>query len=183
MIEILHSKLTKGQEKYVLGGGQRGNYMGSGATAEVRSYGKKRVIRMQETSSDYDAADVLPWAQLCVNSRSRHVPKVDFLAVVRDEDGDVKRVVTVLERLEEADTVVGLNCDNDVYVIDRFLSGDRKLQYQEMSKEARRRFPKSALIALKKRVVASGLYFNDLHDGNWMVRKSDGRLVITDPIA
>lgn len=183
MIEILHSKLTKGQEKYVLTGGQRGHYIGSGATAEVRSYGRKRVIRVQETSEDYDAADVLPWAQLCVKSRSRHVPKVDFLAVERDEDGDVKRVVTVLERLEEADTTKGLNCDNDVYVIDRFLSGNRKLQYGEMSRAARMRFPRSAIISLKKSIKAADLYFNDLHDGNWMVRKSDGRLVITDPIA
>lgn len=184
MIEILHSKLTKGQENYVLRGNEarlERRYLGSGATAVVVAYGRERVIRTQRTSYDHDASLYLSWAQLCLKSRSKHVPKIDFLAVVRnDRDDCIAKVITVMERLEESDTA-DIE-EDDVYTVERLLDG-RRADWKQMTPEARKRFPKTAALALKKRIDAAGLYCNDLHPGNWMVRKSDGRLVITDPIA
>lgn len=182
MIEILHSKLTKKQEKYVLSGEGRGKFLGSGATASVRAYGRNKVIRVQKRRSEYNPADVIPWVKFCLKSRSRHVPKIYFAAVEYDADGDVFKLYTVLEKLEESYTVRGI-CEEDAYAVEALIydpdDEDAMLDY---SREARKRFPIPAIKRLAKSVNKHNLYFNDLHDGNWMVRKRDGRMVITDPI-
>lgn len=182
MIEILHSKLSKGQEQYILSGNYRGKHLGSGATARVSTYGPNRVIRVQERKSSYDPADVIPWVKFCLKSRSRHVPKIDFFAVEYTDRGRVDRIFTVLEKLEESYTVRGI-CEEDAYAVEALIydpdDEDAMLDY---SLEARKRFPIPAVKRLAKSVNKHNLYFNDLHDGNWMVRKRDGRMVITDPI-
>lgn len=182
MIEILHSKLTKKQERYVLSGKYRGKFLGSGATAEVVAFDRNKVIRVQEKYQDYDPAKVIPWVKYCLRSRSNHVPKLYF-AAQEVVDGEVVKVVTVLERLEEADGVHAT--DDDAWFVGDYLNGwhtAKNISLETYSEQARKKFPLRAVRSMRKTLKKHGVCMNDLHGGNWMYRPRDGRLVITDPI-
>lgn len=183
MIEILHSKLTKKQEKYILGGKYRGRFLGNGATADVVAFGRNKVIRVQERKSSYDPGQVVPWVKYCIRSRSPHVPKI-FFAAQEVVDGRVKRLITVIERLQESYTIDVR--ESDAYYVENYLMrnlwNDDDDYYDSYSERAARAFPVKAMRSMRKTISKHGLYFNDLHDGNWMYRPRDKRLVITDPI-
>lgn len=180
MIEILHSKLTKKQERYILGGKYRGKFLGNGATADVVAFGRNKVIRVQERKSSYDPALVVPWVKYCIRSRSPHVPKI-FFAAQEVINGRVKRLITVIERLQESYTA-GVE-EDDAYYVENYLMGCNDDDYNtSYSAEAARAFPVKAMRSMRKTINKHGLCFNDLHDGNWMYRPRDKRMVITDPI-
>lgn len=158
--------------------------LGEGATSTVYAFDRKRVIRVQCATEDYAAETGYDWAEYCIRSRSKHVPKIDFIGVVRGKYC-LTHVVTVLERLEEVDEheVYGEAADMSGFV-EGYLMGEDTSYYGEDAswKALQKHFPRRAAYSMRKTIQKKGLYFNDLHAGNWMLRKKDKRFVITDPI-
>ncbi|MNF89917.1 hypothetical protein D3C84_724640 [compost metagenome] len=181
-MEVIHSKFSKSVTQRFVKDPTRGGtrYLGGGCTAKVYCYGRDKVTRVQEWRTDYNPADHLRWAEFCLKSRSKHVPKIFFLGVERDVMGKVTKVVTVLERLGYA----GAPFEDSAWAMESYLMGwdDWSGISGRLHPKMKEVFPYGAAKRLRAKLKDSGVHFNDLHDENWMIRKSDGRLVITDPI-
>lgn len=160
----------------------------SGATATIYPFGKKHVIRIQKDRNNFPAERYLPWLRHCLASRSKHVPKFLYAAYETNEDGGVTKIVTVLEKLQTVDKHFGwevVEClDYAAGDVESYIMGEEPWTVRHNVKDiVPKAFPKRAAYSLRKSIGKKGINMNDLHGGNWMVRKSDGRLVITDPCA
>ena len=105
---VVYNKLsnTEMQELSALRSDKSKRPLGRGATAKVYSFPKnsslysKYVYRVQKPQGDFDAYAYLEFAQEVVKSKSRHLPKMKFLAYRKNSYGDIVEVVNVLERLD-----------------------------------------------------------------------------------
>lgn len=94
------------QEFLSLRGDKKKRPLGKGSTAKAYSFPKnsslysKYVYRVQKPQGDFDAYPYLEFAQEVVKSKSRHLPKMKFLAYRKDSYEDIVEVVNVLERLD-----------------------------------------------------------------------------------
>lgn len=182
-MEIIHSKLSKQTMKRILANPTSGKYLGHGATAKVYldAKNKGRAIRIQKHNGDYDPEEHLIWAKFCLRSRSKHVPKIYMIAVERDEDGYVEKVITVMECLEEMPQDDAT--DTASYIIGDYLNS--YANWSEMKRtpdHVKQGFPERAARSLRKTLSKHNIYLRDMHGGNWMKRPKDGRIVITDPL-
>lgn len=183
-MQIIHSKLTKQQVQDVINLKklQKRKHIGDGATADVYAYGRDKVIRLQVTNEDYDATAHLKWARFCLKTRSKHVPKIFLIAAEMYPDGTAGKVLTVIERLKPVEYDERFS-DDDAWAIGDYIGGYYDSWAElELTEEAKKCFPRNAAYSLRKSTRKHRIWFNDLHEGNWMLRPKDGRLVITDPI-
>lgn len=189
-MQVIRDRLTEKEKKKVekiLSGEHSSKFIGEGATAVVQSFDRKRVIRIQTHSPDYPAENYLPWVQYCLASRSKHVPQFSYVAYRTGNNGRVMQVVSVMEKLHSADEVFGWSGGDDLdyaaYAMESYLMGagwdEVKEDFPPLLKTA---FPRRSAYSMRRTLRRKNVHMNDLHGGNWMVRKSDKRLVITDPI-
>lgn len=190
---VVCNKLNKEDRQRLdalLQAGAKRKYVGSGACGVVYAFDEHRVFKIQSNDdSDYPSSRYFDWAAFCTKTRSKHVPKFDFVG--RAFDGTV---VTVLERLQAVDPLLAnaadpvaefLNSAHEDYSYSAVLSEVNLLntEYDQRAvQKLRTVFPARRAKRLQKKVQTAGLYLNDMHDGNWMVRPISGELVITDPM-
>ena len=162
--------------------------LGRGVTAKVYSFPKnsslhsKYVYRVQKPQDGFDAYPYLEFAQEAVKSKSRHLPKMKFLAYRKNSYGDIVEVVNVLERL---DNWVYHHKDADGYwVSDLYFYLRGLLEYNGStltSVKNKRGFTNSSIRTLRKFFTKTNIEINDLHEDNVMSR-ADGTIVVTDPV-
>lgn len=161
--------------------------LGKGATAKVYSFPKnsslysKYVYRVQKPQDGFDAYPYLEFAQEVVKSKSRHLPKMKFLAYRKDSYGDIVEVVNVLERL---DHWVHHHKDVDDYWVNDLATYLRGWEYNGntlTNVKNKRGFTNSSIRTLRKFFTKNNIDVNDLHEDNVMSRK-DGTIVVTDPV-
>jgi hypothetical protein len=186
-MEVVFSRLNWQEERRIRQQDwYRRKRIGSGATAVVHPFGRHKVVRDQTYQEDYDPASHLEWAKFCISSRSKHVPKIDFIGVWRDEEGSVERVVTVLERLKPIPEVLvcggeEYETDDICFWIDDYIQDyEPKERLRLLPKEVKKMFPPRAMARMRTRLKKENIYWNDMHGGNMMLRGKT--MVVTDPI-
>lgn len=186
---VVYNKLsnTEMQEFLSLRGDKKKRALGKGSTAKVYSFPKnsslysKYVYRVQKHNEDFDAYPYLEFAQEVVKSKSRHLPKMKFLAYRKDSYGDIVEVVNVLERL---DHWVHHHKDVDDYWVNDLATYLRGWEYNGntlTNVKNKRGFTNSSIRTLRKFFTKNNIDVNDLHEDNVMSRK-DGTIVVTDPV-
>jgi hypothetical protein len=186
---VVYNKLsnTEMQELSALRSDKSKRPLGRGATAKVYSFPKnsslysKYVYRVQKPQDGFDAYPYLEFAQEVVKSKSRHLPKMKFLAYRKDSYGDIVEVVNVLERL---DHWVHHHKDVDDYWVNDLATYLRGWEYNGntlTNVKNKRGFTNSSIRTLRKFFTKNNIDVNDLHEYNVMSRK-DGTIVVTDPV-
>ena len=162
--------------------------IGSGATAKVYAFPQGSslkdgwVYRIQKSSYDYSAHPYLQFAKACLKSKSRHFPKLKFLAIKKGCYGDVAQVVSVIERLEDwrshyNEAPYYWTDDVEAYLNDR-----NTLPRSSKSIRDKKGYTPSSIRHVRHVFDKHEVSVNDLHGDNVMARK-DGTIVITDPSA
>lgn len=188
--KILHNSLSavEFEDLLKLRSNRHKRAIGSGATAKVYTFPQGStlsdgwVYRVQKSSYEYSAYPYLQFAKACLKSKSRHFPKLKFLAIKKDCYGDVAQVVSVIERLEDwrphyKEVPYYWTEDVEAYLNDR-----NSLPRSSKSIRDKKGYTPSSIRHVKYMFDKHGVDVNDLHDGNVMARK-DGTIVITDPSA
>lgn len=161
--------------------------LGRGATAKVYSFPKnsslhsKYVYRVQSHKTGFEAHPYLDFAQEAIKSKSRHLPKMKFLAYRKNSYGDIVEVVNVLERL---DHWAYHHKDADDYWVNDLAIYLRGWEYNGItlaSIKNKKGFTNSSIRTLRKFFTKTNIDVNDLHEDNVMSR-ADGTIVVTDPV-
>lgn len=179
------SKHSRARVNQMISGHGRGEKIGSGAFGNVYDFGGNRVFKVAvRGSSQYPS-----WITFCVNNKSKHFPKVSFLAHSLCED----KVYVLMEKLENSWEVQDFKSFRDIEdAVSKYLNGAKSLghSFSGLPQEDREFFKKHIPVRSGKRlqglVKEYGKYLNDLHTGNFMIRRGYGKkptLVLTDPIA
>lgn len=185
-MRIIHNTLSKSRLKLVqkfLDKQTNLEYLGSGATAKVFALDSATIVRVQRESEDYPTSPYTDWATFCVGCKSKHLPKIKFLAEL---DGG-SRVVTVMERLKpvgyRVNTEKGWDTDDEVWYLEDYLNTTERLDIEALGGIASTISP-SAMQRLRANLGKTGIEPNDLHRGNVMFRTQGQKkvLVITDPV-
>ena len=184
-MKIIHNKLNKSRQKMVekfLTKDITLKVIGSGATAKVYNLDASAVLRVQKDSEDYPAQVYADWAKFCIKTRSKHLPKLHFMA--EDAEGTV---ITVMEKLSRVpykyDKKTKLSTDDVVNYLEDYLCTEERLNKTWLGAMTAN-ISAPAITRLRDRMKAASIYPNDLHTGNVMFR-ADGEqkvLVITDPV-
>ena len=161
--------------------------LGRGATAKVYSFPKnsslhsKYVYRVQKPQDGFEAHPYLYFAQEAIKSKSRHLPKMKFLAYRKNSYGDLVEVVNVLERLDR--WMYHHKGADDYWVSDLaiYLRGWEYNGITLTSIKNKRGFTNSSIRTLRKFFKKTNIDVNDLHEENVMSR-ADGTIVVTDPV-
>lgn len=188
--KILHNSLSAAEfeDLLKLRSNRHKRALGSGVTAKVYAFPQGSplsngwVYRIQKSSYEYSAHPYLQFAKACLKSKSRHFPKLKFLAIKKDCYGDVDQVVSVIERLEDWQShhkEVPYYWTEDV---EAYLNDRNSLPQSSKSIRDKKGYTPSSIRHVKHVFDKHGVYVNDLHNGNVMARK-DGTIVITDPSA
>lgn len=192
-MQVLRDKLSEREKQTIARiertNGESARFIGEGATALVYKFTKGRVVRIQTKRRDYDPEMYLRWAKYCLVSRSKHVPKFDYLAYEVSATGKVIKVISVLEQLQDLDSTLARKSKNsDCYLgddltdmIGDFLNDERKWNTRLVPTFLLTGIQRRAMASIRKTLHKHRVEINDMHAGNCMIRKSDGRLVITDP--
>ena len=171
-------------------------YLASGITAAVSKLTKTKVIRVQHTSGMTNDR-YLKYIDLCTKHRSKHFPKIDFVAVEKDGE-KIGRVFIVMEKLESLYDH-DLNRSKSQEAVENFMyttwrAIDAKQDGGDLSKfkldlpvekdGLAGTFSKASIVRVWNKAVDAGLHMNDCHSGNMMLRVQRGKktLVITDPV-
>lgn len=188
--KILHNSLSAAEfeDLLKLRSNRHKRAIGSGATAKVYAFLQgsplrdKWVYRVQKASYEYIADPYLQFAKACLKSKSRHFPKLKFLAIKNDCYGDVSQVVSVIERLENWHPHYKEAPYYWTEDMEAYLNNSNPLPWSSKSIRDKKGYTPSSIRHVKHVFDKHGVYVNDLHDGNVMARK-DGTIVITDPSA
>lgn len=189
---VLHSKLKPSEmaevEQLVRSRSKR--FIGEGATARVWGFPEGSpmagyVLRVQVESA-YCIESYVQWAKFCTeNPRNKYLPKIPLLAEMRTQAGDLKKVLTVMERLESVKKSPIGQSDNggwpqylEDYLADHYYWNERELGDLTRAKMVTRR----GMQMLRDKLVNKSIFVNDIHDENVMYRPSTNTLVITDPV-
>ena len=180
-MELIYNALPENEAKRILRNGARGRKpIGSGATAVVYGYGNDKVIRVETPSDDSSPEEYLRWAKFCLKSKSKHTPKIYMIAVKLNSFGNAVKTCVVTEKLHVA------NCTSwgDAIAVESYINGNRTDEElkQRLENNIFKVFPLRAMKALRGSLRQAAIEITDLHEENWMIRKSDNRLVITDPL-
>lgn len=186
---VVYNKLSNDEMKDLsaLRSDKKKRPLGRGATAKVYSFPKnsslhsKYVYRVQKPRDGFDAYPYLEFAQEAVKSKSRHIPKMKFLAYRKNSYGDVVEVVNVIEHL---DPWKRHHKDAPDYWVDDlagYLQGWEYDGNRMASVKNRRGFTDSSIRNLRKFFTKKNIDVNDLHEDNVMSR-ADGTIVVTDPV-
>lgn len=190
--KIIHSRLTKKQllEINKVLSCKKKRPIGQGSTAKVYSLEntslKDFVLRRQNAVAEFSIDAYCEWVQVCLNVKSKHIPKVIFHAEELDKQGVVKSCITVLEKLENSPTKISnhrwwSDSIKAIYYCNYLESSYRWWNEQEYKQLCNTRTLKSVFSKIKQ--TNPNLDLNDMHERNMMIRKKDGKLVITDPCA
>ena len=160
--------------------------LGSGATAKVYSFpdksrlARKWVYRIQNAPFDYYVEPYFKFATACISSKSRHLPRVKFIAVKYNKYKEISSVISVIERLDDWRE----HYMNEHYHwsddIERFMNNhplDTRLSRGIIRSKG---YTYSSIHHVRNVFYKHNVEVNDLHAGNVMVRR-DGTIVITDP--
>ena len=163
--------------------------LGSGATAKVYAFHKDKVVRIQKYCGEYPYAleNYLEWVRFCNSTKSKHLPKIYYCHVERCKSGwgwrkgKIKKIVVVMERLEEWYAHTRKYSFQDQWVDDL----EDACKGYGVSKNLANMVVQHKMGTLDslRRVTnkMQSIRVNDLHTANVMWRK-DGTLVITDPV-
>ena len=186
---VVYNKLSNAEMKDLsaLRSDKKKRPLGRGATAKVYSFPKnsslhsKYVYRVQKPQDGFEAHPYLDFAQEAIKSKSRHLPKMKFLAYRKNSYGDIVEVVNVLERLDH--WVYHHKDADDCWVSDLaiYLRGWEYNSRILDSVKNKRGFTNSSIRTLRKFFTKTNIDANDLHEDNVMSR-ADGTIVVTDPV-
>lgn len=186
---VVYNKLSKDEMKDLsaLRSDKNKRPLGRGVTAKVYSFPKnsslhsKYVYRVQKPQDGFEAHPYLEFAQEAVKSKSRHLPKMKFLAYRKNSYGDIVEVVNVLERLDHWEHH---HEDAEDYWVSDLATYLRGWEYNGMTLDIvknKKGFTNSSIHTLWKFFAKTNIYVNDLHEDNVMSR-ADGTIVVTDPV-
>lgn len=181
--------LSKRINEYISTQKCKSAWMGGGSFANVYSFSNGRVARLEfakEGAGD-EFSGYQSWVEKVVlNSRSKHVPKVfhhsrvvlkDSIEIDEYSDGNtvscsgvMVTVMEVLSPIDEGDINIGSLTDH--------LAG---YTYPIWPTPKKGVISKKSIKTLADRAKSVGVRVTDLHSGNIMRRKSDNRIVVTDP--
>lgn len=171
--------------RFIEKGSCRALWLGGGTFGSVYTLGDNKVIRFELCSSKWgNFSGYKSWVEKVVlNSHSKHVPKVYYHSVFSNIElgeefaGDIgmrdSLMVTIMERLEP----LGED-DVDVESLQGHLSGKGYLTWPTPKKGI---FSINSIKSLSKKALSEGVVVDDLCYQNIMLRKSDNRIVVTDP--
>lgn len=186
---VVYNKLsnTEMQELSALRSNKNKRPLGKGATAKVYAFPQGStlsdgwVYRVQKSSYEFIADPYLQFAKVCMKSKSRHFPKLKFLAIKKDCYGSVDQVVSVIERLEDWRPHYKEAPRYWTEDVEAYLNDSNSLPRSSKSIRDKKGYTPSSIRHVKHVFYKHGVCVNDLHDGNVMARK-DGTIVITDPV-
>lgn len=161
--------------------------LGKGCTAKVYAFPEgssmkgKWVYRVQKPQREFSIYPYLEFAEMAVKSKSRHLPKMKFLAYRTNSEGEVVEVVNVIEHLDH--WVHHYDDVNDYWVsnLQEYLQGWGYYGKTLNPVKTKKGFTNASIRTLRKFFVSTFIDVNDLHEDNVMARR-DGTLVVTDPV-
>lgn len=142
--------------------------IGVGSFASVYKFGRGSVIRVESKGTGFYSG-YKDWVEkIVLSSRSRHVPKIFFHGYTK------YKMITVVEKLHPWPDVHDYS-----YPISEILEGTWDTTLPKITKV---KLNRGNLVSLRKAAEKKKLTLDDAGYSNLMLRKSDNRIVITDPI-
>lgn len=144
------------------------NDIGVGSFATVYKFGRNNVIRIEKGHNGVHSG-YKDWVEkIVLSSKSKHVPKIFFHGYTRDN-----RMITVVEKLENWE---------DSYIYSEYIQCVLCSYSSTIPDMPKVKLKIGNLKSLMKAADKRGLLLDDVASSNVMLRKSDKRLIITDPL-